>query len=209
MATHMENIGMQVTLRLIGMFALAFVLAQPAFSAPKKGMVSAGHAEMLVQSCFACHGPKGASAAPPLPIIGGQSISYMSSALMAFKEGKRPATIMTRLMKAYSETEINAIAQYLAAQPFVRAEQSTDGAKVSAGKAAYERACKDCHLNGGRESSDPDYPILAGQWLPYLQMSIADIVSRRRAVDDRFLAALSKLSGDEIDAVLHYFAAQR
>lgn len=199
-----------LTLRLAGLFVLALALAQPAASAPfpKKGK-SASNGEMLAQSCFACHGPRGASVASPMPIIGGQNAAYLMDAMTAFKNTTRPATIMTRLVDAYSEQEIMAMTQYIASQPYVRAQQAVDGAKVEIGREVYARACKKCHIDGGRESSESEYPLVAGQWLPYMQMSMADILAGKRAVDDKFKAALDKLSRDEIDAVLHFFAAQR
>lgn len=199
---------MRLTLRLLGLLALSLALTQPA-AAQRRAKAAAGNGEMLAQSCFACHGSKGASGAAPMPSIGGQNAVYLQNTLKAFKDATRPATVMTRLMKAYSEAEIGALSQYLASQPFVRAEQPTDSAKVELGQRAYQRVCKDCHLKGGRESSEPDYPILAGQWLPYLQMTMADITVGKRIVDEKFQAALGKLSRDELEGALHYFAAQR
>lgn len=164
---------------------------------------------MLAQSCFACHGPRGASVSAPMPTLGGQNGTYLISTLKSYKEVTRPATVMTRLMKGYSEPEIVAMSQYIATQPWSRAEQATDSALVALGQKAYQRVCKDCHPNGGRESSEPDYPILAGQWLPYMQMAMADIVSGKRIVDDKFRAALGKVSKEELEGILHFFAAQR
>lgn len=197
---------MRVMLRLTGLLVLSLALLQPAVAAPKKSKLNG---EMLAQSCFACHGPRGASAASPMPIIGGQNVSYLIDAMQAFKDMTRPATIMTRLTDAYTAQEIEAMAVYISSQPFVPAAQTIDSAKVELGRKAYTRACSKCHMRDGRESSEPEYPILAGQWLPYLQMTMADILTGKRGVDDKFKAALEKLNKDEIDAVLHFFAAQR
>ena len=201
---------MRLTFRLIGLFVLSLVLAQPAVSAPtqKKGKAAA-RGEMLAQSCFACHGPKGASVASPMPSIGGQSATYLKGAMQAFKDTTRPATIMTRLVDGYSEQEIEAMTQYIASLPYVIAPQTVDNAKVEIGKEVYSRSCKKCHLDGGRESAESEYPLLAGQWLPYLQMTMVDILAGKRIIDDQFKASLGKLSKDEIDAALHFFAAQR
>lgn len=185
------------------------IISSDALAQRRRAAAAAQSGEMLSQSCFACHGSKGASVATPMPTIGGQSEIYLKNNLQAYKDATRPATIMTRLMKGYSDEEIVAIAKYLAAQPYVRAEQTVDTAKVEAGQKAYQRVCKDCHLRGGREPSEPEYPIVAGQWLSYLQRSLAEITSGKRIVDEKFIASLEKLSKDELDAVLHYFAAQR
>lgn len=164
---------------------------------------------MLTQSCFACHGPEGASVASPMPIIGGQQSVYLTTVLNNFRSGERGSTIMGRLMRGYSEAEIAAIANYLASLPYRPAPQSIDPKKVEAGRISYNRVCKKCHLDGGKDSSEGDYPKLAGQWLPYLQETTEEILGGRRKVDDKFSSSLGKLTRDEIDAVLHFFAAQQ
>ena len=76
---------------------LAFFLALllPANEAQAQRRKPANNAgEMLAQSCFACHGSKGASLAAPIPIIGGQREAYLNGALRAFRDGSRPSTIM-------------------------------------------------------------------------------------------------------------------
>ena len=164
---------------------------------------------MLAQSCFACHGPAGASVAAPMPIIGGQQAVYLTNVLQAFRSGERSSTIMGRLMRGYSDQEVEAIANYLNSLPFVPAAQTVDPAKAAAGQRHYNQVCKKCHLDAGRDSSEPDYPRLAGQWLPYLQATTDEILTGQRKVDDKFSTSLGKLTRDEIDAVVHFFAAQK
>ena len=144
-----------------------------------------------------------------MPIIGGQQAVYLTSVLNAFRSGDRSSTIMGRLMRGYSDAEIEAIASYISSLPYRPAAQTTDATKVDVGRKAYARVCKKCHLDEGRDSSEPDYPRLAGQWLPYLQMTMVDILAGQRKVDEKFSSSLGKLSKDEIDAVLHFFAAQK
>ena len=195
--------------RTIGLLVLALALAQPAIAQRRKAAAPVENGEMLSQSCFACHGVRGASGAAPMPIIGGQPEDYLRNNLQSFKDAIRPATVMTRLMRGYSDAEIAAIAKYFSEQPFLRAEQPVDSGKVEMGMKVYQRVCKDCHLRGGREPSEAEYPVVAGQWLPYMQMTMVDIVSGARIVDEKFQAALGKVTRDELEAVLHYFAAQR
>jgi sulfide dehydrogenase cytochrome subunit len=167
-------------------------------------------AEIMAQTCFPCHGPRGSSVAAAVPNIGGQGAIYLTSALMAFKEGKRPATVMDRIMKGYTEVEIMEIAKYISRQPFVRNEQITDKTKVEVGAKAYRAVCIECHLNGGRESEMADYPLLAGQRLLYMQMEMHQIhATGKRKVDPKFQRMLDKLPKEDIEAVLHFFASQR
>lgn len=187
---------------------LSVALASPAY-AQRRGRGPAVDGAMLAQSCMGCHGTAGASVAGPMPTIGGQNAAYLVEAMRTFKDGSRPSTVMGRLAKAYTEPEVAAMAQYFASQPFVRAAQKIDPAKAEAGRTPYNRSCKRCHDNSGRDSAEAEYPVLAGQWLDTMQIAIEDIRAGRRKVDDKFLAKLEELSPAEADAVLHFFASQK
>lgn len=202
--------------RVLGILAILLALATAADPAAAQrnrktaAAFAAQRGEMLTQPCFACHGPLGASSAAAVPSIGGQGGVYLVTALMRFREDQRPASVMNRIAKGYTEPEILEIAQYLSRQPFRREEQLTDANKVSLGAAAYKKVCSECHLNDGREVEIADYPLLAGQRLLYMQMQMHEInVTGRRKVDSKFSSMLSKLSKEEIEGVLHYFASQR
>ena len=188
--------------------ALSMALASTAH-AQRRGKGPAVDGEMLAQSCMGCHGSFGASVAGPMPTIGGQNEGYLIEAMKTFKDGSRPSTIMGRLAKGYTEAEVAAMAKYFAAKPFVRVDQKIPAAKVEEGRAAYNRSCKKCHGENGRDASEAVYPILAGQWLETMQISIAEINDGKRKVDDKFLGKLQELKPAETDAVLHFFAAQK
>lgn len=74
-------------------------------------------ASLLTQPCFACHGANGNSVGPPIPSIRGQTEAQLSATLIAFKNGERPATLMNRIAKGYSEEDLKLIAGYLATPP--------------------------------------------------------------------------------------------
>ena len=188
--------------------ALSVVLASPAH-AQRRGKGPLIDGEMLAQSCMACHGFAGASVSSPMPTIGGQSEGFIVESMKNFKDGSRPSTIMGRLSKGYSEAEVAAMAKYFAAKPFVRYEQKVNPALIETGRVAFNRACKRCHVENGRESSEPQYPILAGQWLEVMQIAISDIKAGTRKVDEKFLAKLDELKPAEVEAVLHFLAAQK
>jgi sulfide dehydrogenase cytochrome subunit len=67
----------------------------------------------MANNCFACHGPNGVSpgSIPSLHALTAQNISEM---LKAFKGGQRPSTVMGRHAKGYTNTEIEAISNYIA-----------------------------------------------------------------------------------------------
>jgi sulfide dehydrogenase cytochrome subunit len=197
-----------VVLVLATMTAAPDALAQRGRKAAAE--LAAMRGEMLAQSCFACHGPRGGSGAEGVPSIGGQNAAYLVTSMLRFKVPDRPASVMTRLANGYSDAEIEAIAAYISRLPFERLPQAYDADLAARGEATYSAVCRECHVNGGRESELSDYPIIAGQRLRYLQMQMYEIhVSGRRGVDAKFSAQLAKLSAAEIEAALHYFAAQR
>ncbi len=66
---------------------------------------------MLSNSCAACHGTDGKSPGA-MPSIYGKSFEFISQALLDFREGKRPATVMGRHASGYTDEEIRLIAEY-------------------------------------------------------------------------------------------------
>ena len=71
---------------------------------------------MLSNSCAACHGTDGKSPGE-IPSIYGKSSEFISLALLDFREGKRPATVMGRHASGYSDEEIRLIAEYFSSLP--------------------------------------------------------------------------------------------
>lgn len=65
----------------------------------------------LALSCAACHGTDGKSPGA-IPTLDGRSVKEMKEALTGFKNGTRQATVMNRMAKAYTDQEIDALAEY-------------------------------------------------------------------------------------------------
>jgi cytochrome c553 len=87
----------------------------PSFAAPNltdKGVRS------MAATCAACHGTNGRGASgSSVPGLAGRPAESIVEAMKAFKEGKREATLMHQIAKAYSDAEITALAAYFASQP--------------------------------------------------------------------------------------------
>jgi cytochrome subunit of sulfide dehydrogenase len=66
-------------------------------------------------SCSGCHS---ASAAVPTPVVRlvGRLPAEIVTEMQAFRAGQRPATVMDRIAKGFSDSEIAAIAAWYAAQ---------------------------------------------------------------------------------------------
>ena len=52
----------------------------------------------------------------PVPRLAGQDAAAMVAAMRAFRTGRRPATVMDRIAKGFSDDEIKAIAAWFDAQ---------------------------------------------------------------------------------------------
>jgi cytochrome c553 len=67
---------------------------------------------VLAGSCANCHGPNGVSPGD-IPSIAGAPYDVLKAQLEAFRAGEpADATIMPRLMRAYSDAEIDALARW-------------------------------------------------------------------------------------------------
>lgn len=69
----------------------------------------------LAASCAMCHGTDGRSAGIT-ESLAGRPMDQIVSTVKLFREGKKPATIMTQIAKGYTDAQVAAIAAYFAAQ---------------------------------------------------------------------------------------------
>ena len=165
-------------------------------------------AEMLSNACAGCHGTKGTSAGPSMPSLAGQSKVFFIDAMKKFKSGERNATVMGRLAKGYTDDQIVAMADYFAKQKPQGQNTAVDPALAAKGKAIYDSACKRCHLENGKEFED-DTPVVAGQWLKYLQIQMDDFTSGKRKMSEKKTEKVKSLSRDDWEAVAHFYASQK
>lgn len=108
------------------------------------------------------------------------------------------------------EKQIREVAKYFSRLPYVRKKQAVDPEAVKRGEQVYLRMCQLCHTAEGRGSKYSEYPLLAGQNLPYLRKAMSNILSGDRRVDIVKQAMLSLLyrSPEDIDDALQFFASQ-
>jgi sulfide dehydrogenase cytochrome subunit len=119
---------------------------------------------------------------------------------------------MGRIAAGYSDEDIAAMAGFFAKQKFVAAKQEIDTAKAEAGKKLHEKSCKKCHEDGGATDVDGS-SILAGQWKPYLNYTLKDVLSGDRTVGKKMLKKVKAVHGDggddAIAALVEYYASQQ
>jgi cytochrome subunit of sulfide dehydrogenase len=91
--------------------AFAAAVTMLVFATP----AAAGEMPAGASSCSGCH-PASAVVTTPVKRLVGRPAPQIVAALQAFRAGERPATVMDRIAKGFSEPEIAAIAAWYAAQ---------------------------------------------------------------------------------------------
>lgn len=93
--------------------ALAALTALAPALACAQAADAARSAAVLAGTCANCHGTVGKSAGA-MPSLAGQPEAYLVQQMQAFRDGKRPATIMHQLAKGYTDEQIAALAKHYA-----------------------------------------------------------------------------------------------
>jgi cytochrome c553 len=102
---------MMNALRLLAAASLV-MLAAPAIAS--SGDASAGEKKSV--PCRACHGEKGVSVSPEFPVIAGQHVDYLETALRHYKNGKRKNPIMQAQVANLSPKDMQDLAAFFAHQ---------------------------------------------------------------------------------------------
>jgi len=72
----------------------------------------------LAAGCAICHGTDGRSATKDSPLIplAGLPRDHIATQMRAFRDGKRPATVMHQIAKGYTDAQIDTLAAWFASQ---------------------------------------------------------------------------------------------
>jgi sulfide dehydrogenase cytochrome subunit len=172
--------------------------------------------------CDDCHGDNGVSQWTDVPTIGGVAEFVHSDALYIYRDKERPCadsayrqgdtsrpeTNMCAIAADMSDDDIEAIAAAYAEKPYVKAKQEFDAALATAGQAIHEEHCDRCHSDGGTNVDD-EAGMLGGQMMGYLETAFAEYASGDREQPNKMKAKLDPLSGDDIKALVQYYASQQ
>jgi sulfide dehydrogenase cytochrome subunit len=164
--------------------------------------------DVLARTCNACHGVGGASAGATMPSIGGLPRDYLRRVMKQWKYGERSSITMGRIVKGFSDDEIDALAAYFARQEWVPAAQQAPDEVLSRGEAVISAICTDCHgANGG--DPDVDAPRLDGQWSRYMMLELEKYRSPDFKMPHRKMKkALQETNPADSSAAARYFGAQ-
>ncbi len=212
-----ENRSEKVNSAIIGLLALfmAPVASQP--EGTPEALAKPHDFVDLVTYCDSCHGTDGISVIPDVPIIGGFSEEGFLNTIDAYRDGERvaieyhnpgePETVMNDIAKALTDEEVSALAKYYSERKFKPAYQPADPEKARRGAILHKQSCERCHSENGTEAVE-DSTILAGQWMPYLRRQFDNILSKKRQVPRSMYRRVKKLSPQDIDELLHFYALE-
>jgi len=166
--------------------------------------------QTLIENCYICHNTEGASQGDAIPTIAGLQKSYIVSTMTAYQIGTKTSTIMSRIAKGYSSSQIDAIATELAAKTYTGVEQQGDAVLVALGRKIHDENCTVCHTDNGRASTTGS--PLAGQWKPYLIATLDDFIagnnsSLPQAMINQLSALSSQYGTEAVAAIAEFYAA--
>ena len=73
-------------------------------------------AQRLAAPCAICHGTEGRAVTKDVVPLAGLPREHIASQMRAFRDGQRPATVMHQIAKGYSDSQIDTLATWFAAQ---------------------------------------------------------------------------------------------
>ena len=95
---------------------VAFVLAAALAAAPAIVVAQGTLARNLASACAICHGTEGRAVTKDAIPLAGLPKDHIATQMRAFRDGKRPATVMHQIAKGYSDEQIDQLASWFAAQ---------------------------------------------------------------------------------------------
>jgi len=158
--------------------------------------------QALTEGCASCHGADGNPSGANMPTLAGQDARYFAKAMAAYKEGKRSHQKMFEAVEGLSEKDVQNLAAYYAVQEPVRRNVRTPLTT-----AEWITRCERCHGIEGN-STDPRFPMLAGQERTYLARALEAYAGAARG-DSAMHAMSAPLSETDIETIVEYYATSQ
>lgn len=178
--------------------------------------------------CLACHGENAGGDidfGPDMhfgtPALRGMAPAYLKQSLIDYKSGSRPHEEMAAIAALLDEETIDFMAGALAAFPAPPMKSADELAKLAEDDPRFRQgqaiaqeglpdkgvpACADCH--GALGVGDADLgPRLAGQNSLYIRQQFTAYAEMTRQTEQAEImqSVAAELTGDEIEAVAHYY----
>jgi cytochrome c553 len=207
------------------LLSTVFALAVACVTVSAQAQKVTGNAEngsKKVAMCVGCHGIIGYQASFPevhkVPMIAGQSETYLASALAAYKGGDRKHPTMRAIADSLNEQDIADIAAYYSrlgleegdAPPATVAKQPSERvqALISRDK---DNACTKCHGANFNTPNDGTVAKLAGQHADYLCVALKSYKTEKNLQIGRSNGVMSqqakKFSNAELKELANYISS--
>ena len=158
--------------------------------------------ERIAEDCEGCHGEDGNSKKAKMPTLAGQDAKYFIKAMKHYKNGERQHHKMFEAVEQLSEQDMINLATYYAVQEPVKRN-----IRAPLKSTEWITRCERCHGVGGN-SSDPRFPMLAGQDESYLIKALKASAEQGETKSTMHRMADS-LSSMDIERLAVYFATQQ
>ncbi len=174
-----------------------------------------GNFDLAVElsQCNICHGPDGVSINPKVPTVAGLSEETFMDAMLAYQEGKRSSAVeMSEIARAYTPEQLADMAEFYARQDFEPANQTADQDLAEKGRWLHLNYCEKCHVNQGRTDTR-GVSILAGQWIPYLRLTMREYHQGKRdmplKMEERLDSMVNSHGEESLEQVVQYYGSLR
>lgn len=166
------------------------------------------------QTCAACHGQNGISAAPSFPHLAGQQMSYTAKQIIDIRDGNRLVPEMIGQVDDFSDEDAWDVAAYYAEQESNVGQADPDEEALMRGQELYRAgdmskgipACVACHGPTAAGINTAVYPALSGQFPQYTVATLQDFASGERANDPSNMMSdiAVRMSDTDMQAVANY-----
>jgi cytochrome c553 len=196
----MSKLAANLDEETLGKMGVFYAVQEPARTTTSgDGNVDLGRA--AAEHCASCHGDNGNASGAEMPTLAGQDARYFIKAMKAYKDGKRQHEQMFEAANNLSESDMADLAAFYAAQEPVRRNVRTPLTT-----AEWIDRCERCHGIDGN-STDPRFPMLAGQDRTYLASALQAYVDSTRS-NTTMHAMSAPLSVADIESIVEYYATR-
>lgn len=184
----------------VGKMGVYYAVQEPART-ETTGDGDAEAGRIVSEDCASCHGDDGNASGAEMPTLAGQDARYFVKAMKAYKDGKRHHQQMFDAVTELSEMDVDNLAAFYAIQEPLRRNVRTPLTT-----AEWIGRCERCHGIDGN-STDPRFPMLAGQDATYLAQTLQSYIGTART-NTTMHAMSDPLSAADVDRIVEYYSMQ-
>lgn len=164
------------------------------------GDASAGQA-LAGERCANCHGEDGNASGAEMPSLAGQDARYFIKAMEAYQDGSRAHQQMIDAVEGLDESDLQNLATFYATQAPLRRD-----VRMPLTTEEWISRCERCHGIDGN-STDPRFPMLAGQDRQYLEATLRAYADQGRG--NSIMHAMSEpLSEADVTRIAKHYSTR-